>query len=69
MNNPRLTDQCRKFLALPPYFQQSNIVCGDWYFYNSMVTEFGEEAVQTELKRLRRTEGDNIDKVYDLAWD
>lgn len=51
--NEKLMDQCRMFLAAPPYNDAYNYARGDGYLIVSLNHEFGEEAVKAALKAVK----------------
>ena len=49
-----LTDECKKFLGLGIYNSHMNICFGDGFYLQSLYKKYGKEAVDTEIKRLRK---------------
>ena len=54
-----LTNDCRKYLGLGIHNSGTNIVRGDSYFLQSLYDKYGEKEVDSEIHKLRKTEGDN----------
>ena len=51
MNN--IIEDVKKYLGIEPYNTDSNIVRGDYYYYNQLCAKYGELQVQQLIKALK----------------
>lgn len=53
MDRKVLTDECKKYLGMPPFNDTTNVVIGDYYYLESLYNKYGVKMVTDEILKLR----------------